>query len=166
MTQTLPFRLSVTAAKQVDWNAIQDSTVGISDRSQEAAGASDVTPDQTRRVFSAARREFSKALDSLRRLMRILLAVVGISAVVAIAGVLVATVWDSLVSGVALSTVGVASLLGFFGKIYQLGRDQAMLELLPVRYEMALEMASTPEDRRKILDDFLRETTSLRVENG
>lgn len=165
MTQTLPFRLSTTATKQVNWNAIQDSTVGIADRSLEEVSTSAVSSDQVRRVFSTARREFGKALDSLRRLMRILLVIVGLSAVVAIAGVLVATVWKSLTSGVVLSTVGVASLLGFFGRVYQLGRDQAMLELLPMRYEMALEMASTPEDRRKVLDDFLRETTSLRVAN-
>lgn len=163
MTPDLPFRLSTTAARQVDWNAIQDSTVGMADRSLEAAASDGVTPEQSRRVFDTARREFDKALDSLRRLMRVLLAIVGVSAVVAIAGVLVATVYQSLVGGVALSTVGVASLLGFFTKVYQLGRDQAMLELLPVRYEMALQLAATPEDRRRILDDFLRETTSLRV---
>lgn len=162
MTPDLPFRLSATAARQVNWNAIQDSTVGIADQGLEAAPPDGVTVEQTRRVFDTARREFKKALEGLRRLTRILLAVAGLLAVVAIAGAFISTIQRSFAGG-AVSTVGVVALLGLFAKIHSLGRDQAMLELLPVRYEMALELASTPEDRRKILDNFLRETTSLRV---
>ena len=62
----------------------------------------------------------------------------------------------------AFASTGSAALLGLFASVRSIGRDQAMLEVLPTRYELALQFATTAEDRRKILERFLDETASLR----
>jgi hypothetical protein len=50
----------------------------------------------------------------------------------------------------------------FFLKVYRLGRDQALFDFLPAKYEVALSLAQTPEQFAKILEAFLAETRTQR----
>jgi hypothetical protein len=66
-------------------------------------------------------------------------------------GVVVAAAWKQVFGGAIFTGAGTAALLGLFAKIQAIGRDQAMLVLVPTKYELALQFATTPEDRKIIL---------------
>jgi len=87
--------------------------------------------------------------------------IVGIVAAVAVAvicGVLVqVSPWAGLIS---IASIG--SLFALLPKAFALARDQAMLELMPGRYALALELCSTRSDVQKLLTRFLDETSSMR----
>ncbi len=114
------------------------------------------------RTFAVARTEFAKALVSLKRIVHLFVSLVGASLALTVAGIILATAYDHIYGGTVLSTASVIAEIDLFRRITALSRDEAMLELLPARYEIALQMATTQADRKKILDLFLAETSSMR----
>lgn len=161
--------LSRFASKRINWQLIDDSAVGLAmrggeeaQRDADAARLSPQAPEEVTRVFETARREFQRTLRTLALIVRVLMLIAGLSAAASIGGLVVATVGRQLLGGAIFTGAGTASLLTLFTAIRAIGRDQAMLELLPMRYELALQLATTATDRRKILARFLDETASLR----
>jgi hypothetical protein len=151
--------LSKTTQKKIHWQRIEDSAIGLSTRGQEAlpSGPADVAP-----IFATARQEFQQALASLNFMVRALVIVAGVSTAVCLGGVIFAAVSRQIFGSVVFTGAGTASLLVLFAKIHSIGRDQAMLALIPTKYELALQFATTQEDRRKLLDRFMDEVSSLR----
>jgi hypothetical protein len=113
-------------------------------------------------IFATARQEFQRALASLELTTRVLVIVAGFSAAACLGGVVVAAAWKQVFGGAIFTGAGTAALLGLFAKIQAIGRDQAMLVLVPTKYELALQFATTPEDRKIILERFLEEVSSLK----
>jgi hypothetical protein len=155
---------SHATVKRINWTAIKDSSIGMSVRGGGATAggaAREVQAADLERVFATMRSEFKSALSGLRRLMNIILLLAGVSLAAAIAGTIIAGTLRAIVSGMALSTVGVVALIDLFRRVARLGREQAMLELIPAKYELALNIAETPEDRRKVLNSLMKEMDSL-----
>jgi hypothetical protein len=49
-------------------------------------------------------------------------------------------------------------LFGFLERAWRLTKDQAILELIPARYELALQLSLTREQYSKVLNQFMQET--------
>jgi preprotein translocase subunit SecG len=153
-------------SRNIDWQTIED-VVGIVSGLQRKAPAdagldehlSAEERDAARRAFVVVREEFAKAIGWIRTAMR--WSIVGIVAAVAVAvigGVLVQmSPWAGLIS-----IVSIGSLFALLPKAFALARDQVMLELIPGRYALALELCSTRSDVQKLLTRFLDETSSMR----
>jgi len=151
--------LSRATIKKIQWQRIEDSAIGLTARGEVSKPPSqtDVAP-----IFATARQEFQRALASLDLMVKALVVVAGVSVAVCIAGVIVAATAGQLWGGVAFTGVGSASLFTVFNRIHAIGKDQALLTLIPTKYELALQFAATPADRRKVLDQFLNEVSSLK----
>jgi len=158
MTPTL--RLSSSARSRIDWSRINDATLGA--RARGDTDAADADPKKIHQVFTVAKQEFQVALASLRRLVALMSWLVGLAAAVAVAGLVLFAVFDARVPGAVTCGVSLTSLVALVVKMWQLGRDQAMLELIPTRYEIALSFATSNTQLSEILTKFLTETESLR----
>jgi len=158
--------LSNGTSRNIDWQTIED-VVGVVSGLQRKA-PSDTGLDEhlsaedreaARRAFVVVREEFAKAIGWIRSTMR--WSIIGIVAAVAVAvigGVLVqVSPWAGLIS---IASIG--SLFALLPKAFALARDQAMLELIPGRYALALELCSTRSEVQKLLTRFLDETSSMR----
>lgn len=157
--------LSSSTRAKIDWQRMEASTAGFvtrSSTSSESAAAATASAPDPGPVFAMARKEFQRVLSSLNLLVRTLTILAGLSVVVCIVGVVVAGVAKQMLSGAALTVTGTGALIGLFNKIHAIGRDQAMLELIPVKYELALQLATAPEAKAKLLDNYLQEVGSLK----
>jgi hypothetical protein len=150
--------LSKKGVAMLNIEAIRDQAAGIFTRS--AGLEFDPANEAIDRVFQRAREEFDKTLQALRTLTQRLLLVAGGATVLAVGGA-VGVAFANMLAGGAVATGGLMGLLAVFKRIYHLGRDQAVLELLPMRYEMALAMASNDRDRQVVLKRFLDEMQAL-----
>jgi len=166
MNDISEWSLSNQTSRNIDWQTIED-VVGVVSGLQRKA-PTDAGLDEhlsaeereaARRAFVVVREEFAKAIGWIRTTMR--WSIVGIVAAVAVAvicGVLVqVSPWAGLIS---IASIG--SLFALLPKAFALARDQAMLELMPGRYALALELCSTRSDVQKLLTRFLDETSSMR----
>ena len=120
--------LSLRAINKVKWESFLDQTAGLQGtRRGDGAGE---PPDVARikEVFETAKLEFAEAGKSMRTLMRIFVLLVGISIVIAIAGLLMVSVMDAVVSGSAVSSAGVIAMLALFARVHRYGRDQALFQ--------------------------------------
>ena len=159
--------LSSWAVRRIDWEKISDTTRAALDfvchsrasHAQTAAGTA-FDPKVVREAFASAKREFRTVLKPLRTQINLASGLVIVSIAATIAGAAFAMVnrW----AGSALSIAGIGSMFGILTRMWQLAKDQAMLELIPSRYELALQLASSPEQFSTILNEFLRESTSIR----
>jgi len=160
--------LSRPTAARVNWHAIDiafgalDDTVkkGTPSRTSDSDDKlSDDDREAVRRAFEIAKEEFSKTVGGVSRMMRYAIGGMVLALVLSVASgaLLQFTPWAGLIS--------VASLDVLFGLVHQaigLARDQAMLELIPSRYVLALALCSTKRELKSLQARFLDETTSLR----
>lgn len=170
MTPTL--RLSSLTARRIDWQRIDDTTRAALDhlgKSRSAVAGSVAAdpvfdPHLVREAFGSMKREFQSVLRPLQLQMRFVSGLIFVSLAVTISGAALTKV--SLWRGSVLSLAGVGAMFGFLTRAWQLAKDQAMLELIPSRYELALQLAASPEQFAAILNEFLRESNSLRQQSG
>ena len=113
------------------------------------------TPQFRRRAW----RVFQRALDPLRIQVRVVSALVLLSLALAISGAVLAQA--NLWRGSTLSLTGIGSLLGFLSTALRLSRDQALLELIPAKYELAFELSKSPRQLNRVLAEFLKEMSAL-----
>ncbi len=164
-------RLSRLAAGKVNWKRIHDSTIGLRSRrgetSSETEGGREIgnVPDEQRRrlerVFKTARSEFDLALSVLRRVTYWMIGFLFAGFAVGVVGGIVAALGEYYGGG-ALSVSGLVGVTALGREVWRLGRDQAMLALIPAKYELALELARTQRQYDLVLERFLEETDSLR----
>jgi hypothetical protein len=113
-----------------------------------------------RQAFEHIEAEFKRVLQPLGRQMKIVQTIVLVSVAVTIAGACLSFVnpWG----GSVLSLGPIGTMLGFLPRTWRLSRDQAMLELIPIRYGLALQLSDSPQQFKRVLTQFLSETSSLR----
>jgi len=158
----MTMKLSGAARGRVNWKRINDVTAGARSRSTPAGEGRQVEPERVREIFKVAKEEFQAALNSLRNLTRVMTWLVLLSVAVAFIGLLLVLIFDLRIPGAVTSGASLSALTALVFKMWQLGRDQAMLELIPTRYEIALSLVTSSAQFSKILDQFLSETESLR----
>jgi hypothetical protein len=154
-------------SRRIKWQVIEDTLAVTLDHVGDQRAASKreglvqtVDPDVIKKAFQQMKLEFQAVLNPLRRLMKVVAALTILSACVSFAGATLALLHPII--GCSMSIAGLGSLLGLVSKAWLLSRDQAMLELIPGRYELAMQVSDSPEQLRKILTAFLSETSSLR----
>ena len=156
--------LSGFTEQRINWRKIDDTTRALLDEvgGQRSAETSEpeIDPQLIRDAFASVKLEFERVLGPLRRRMYLVSGIILLSIAVAIAGAALAMV--SPWRGSALCIAGIGSLLGFLSRGWQLSKDQAMLELIPSRYELALQLCLSREQYRDILSRFMEETTAVR----
>jgi hypothetical protein len=111
-----------------------------------------------RQALALVRTEFGRAMVGLQFMTRVVVASVLLAiATAVVGGVLIQlSPWASLIPVASISV-----LVGLLIKIYQLARDQILLELVPSRYELAMEFCHTQQDAQDLISKFLEETTSF-----
>lgn len=159
--------LSSSTSSKIDWKTIND-VLGVAvdelgpDRSAKSQGSQSTTTIDAkaiRRAFTVVKDEFQRVLDPLRKQMKVVSMLIFVSLAISISGALISFInpWG----GGILTITGVGALFGLLVRIWKLSRDQAMLELVPARYELALQMCTNPNQFSEILTQFMRETSSL-----
>ena len=163
-TQDFP-TLSIGTRSRIDSTRLADSFGLLSDAFRSGSRtASDASLLSSRRSgpftcgARCVRQEYANAISGLRNLMRWIVTLVLVAVAVSVAGgaLLQVTPYAGLIS-----LAGIAGLFGLLVKAWQLARDQAMLELIPARYAVAIETCGTQEDARKLIGVFLAETSTL-----
>lgn len=160
--------LSRSASSKVNWQRVTDalgvkSSVMRGEESSTGGGGGIITAEereQLRRGIAVVRQEFAVTLGAIRNVMRIVMIAVVVALALSVAGgaLIQVTPYASLIS-----VASIGSLFALLFKAWQLSRDQAMLELIPARYSMAIEFCHTHEDAQKLIGAFLAETSSLRA---
>jgi len=117
--------------------------------------------DRLRKALALVQGEFSKAISSLKRLMYWITILVIISIAIAISGGVLLQITPF---GGLISVASVGTLAALLIKMWNLARSQAMLEILPSRYELAISFCQTKKDVQELIAQFLSETTSIRSE--
>jgi hypothetical protein len=159
-------KLSTATSRKLDWVRISDVMVvalgnGLADRSPGArTPLENIDQEKVRQAFAHVEEEFKRVLGPLEKTLYVVMALVLAALAVALAGAAISFInpWG----GAAIGTVGVVTMLTCLSKAWQLRRDQAMLELLPSRYELALSLCKTQEQYKQFLERFLSETSSLK----
>lgn len=152
--------LSPHLAGSIDWSAIRKQAVGFKTLGAGTGGpeaAPKATEEQVRRVFNAAKLQFSKSLTDSKRLTSYMLYGLGIPVIVVAVGVLIAAVYNSVIGGVGLTLVGVGGLIGLVRELLKIGRDQAFLSFFLSGYELAFALAKTEEQYGQVLSRFLED---------
>lgn len=160
-------RLSRHTASRVNWSLINDTlglqttvsrdTAAVASSNAERIGERD--REAIAAAFNVVKSEFQKTLGWLQRTMRWIIVVTLASMALSVAGAALLLV--SPYFGI-VSIAGIVSMLGALRTAWLLARDQAMLELVPTRYELALSLCATKGDAQRLVDAFLSETGSIR----
>jgi hypothetical protein len=162
-------RLSNKASSMVNWARVDDGIrLVLSEldptRSLSSAAPGNALPmvdhEVVRRAFDQAKGEFQKVLAPMKRGLQLAFGMVIASLALAISGVALSFLnpWG----GGFLSLAGLGTMVGFFRRAWELNRDQAMLELVPARYELALNLSTSSQEYERILREFLKETATMR----
>ncbi len=157
------YSLSSDTRHRVNWQLIND-TLGMLAGTRRGTTAdqplalSAADRKRLRQAFELVRNEFATTLAGLKIMTRLILAGIVIALAVAIGGgaLMQISPWASIIP---IASVG--TLAGLLAKMYQLARDQVLLELVPARYELAMEFCRTQADAQDLMAKFLLETTSL-----
>ena len=156
---TYRMELSKTTKGKINWKRIQDSTVGLTHRGEDF---SDASSERVQRVFAMMKSEFDRALVDLKNMIRNYIMVTGGMITMAIALLIWTAVVQNVMAGAVVGGGSITCLTGIFYKIYTLGRDQAMLQTVPARYQLVLELAPDNKTLGQLLVRFLDETSSVR----
>jgi hypothetical protein len=160
--------LTPLVARRIRWGEIRKDAVGFKDLRGGKEGPAEAAPtpaklkasrEMVERVFAAAKTEFAASVAGLKRLTLLLLTCVGLAVVLVAVGVLFAAAYRYVASGATLSVAAMASLFPIIHQLMAIGRDQVKLETYLLRYQIALQLANSPEAYGKILDRFLDETS-------
>lgn len=176
MNKSRTIALSSSTASRVDWYKIADaiSAEGLArDRSVEtsspAANALPADyPDRVERVFKQMKTEFEVALTPLRKQLNVtlwvMLPALGVSTVAG--AVMIGT--NMQIAGGVVTAASVGALFALIVRSWHLGKDQAILELIPQSYETLFALCSSPDQFQVVFDALLEETLALRrhLRNG
>jgi hypothetical protein len=160
--------LTPLVARRVRWGEIRTYAVGVRTLGRKKADPAEAAPtpakpevsrEMVEQVFAAAKTEFAASVAGLKRLTVLLLTCVGLAVVLVAVGVLFAAAYRYIASGATLSIAAMASLFPIIHQLMAIGRDQVKLETYLLRYQIALQLANSPDAYGKILDRFLDETS-------
>lgn len=162
--------LSPWTARRIDWGPLADQVslaMGEVAATRGRAPADVDSPEDAvernselvARAFESVNARFKEVISPLRRTMHLVQGLLLLSMAGAVAGGAIAMIspWP----GIGLSAAALASMFGLLVQSWLLARDQAMLELIPDRYQLALQLLPA-KDHAKLLKIFMQETSSLR----
>jgi hypothetical protein len=164
------FPLSGWTSRLVQWDVIQSPLEELAEEfgavraapPAASAGPVPLTPADRRRVreaFERFRDEFQRVLGPLQKRNRRLMGLVVLAVVATFIGAVLAFFFPY--GGVAIEIASLGSLVALLRTVWQLERDQAMLSVLPARYELAINLCNSRDDMRALLRLMLEESSSL-----
>lgn len=153
--------LSTATKRRIDWRAIENASAAFAGFRGEG-GESREPPAREPHAsdfFRVLQTEFDGAIAPLNFWMKLVAPVLLVSLAVAIGGgaLLAMTPWGAIVS-----IAGMVSLFGILTKVWWLSRDHLFLQLTLVRYELLLKSATSFEEKRDVVRQFLEETSHIR----
>jgi hypothetical protein len=160
-----------------DWDKLDALTVGFVERGAgllvpghhvtkhetEANAEQEEKRQELARLFTMFQNQCHAALSQLRRSAHICFAVIVLAVIIAIAGsVTLALLHSQRVLGGLLSAGGLGTLVAVLTRAIGINRAVAMLEVLPTRYQLAFNLATTAKQYDTVFRTFMDETSSLR----
>jgi hypothetical protein len=163
---------SFTLAKTrslISWNQLDALTFGFLERAARGAGAQTSPfddPEKQRQLgalFDLFQQQCNTALTELRRSTRACVWTIIVAMMCAVAGAVVLAFLESqrMLGGV-LTAGGLGALATVLARALGLARDEAMLQVLPTKYQLAFQLARDPKQYDEAYRAFLAETNSLR----
>lgn len=157
--------LSAATARKVNWDKVAQEVTqqGLqASRSTESYVYPEGYPEKVTEVFQASKVAFAETLAPLRKQVQITLWIVLPALALSIAGGAILAAWKEPVSGGALTSGALAALFVFLNRAWRLGRDQAVLELVPATYETLFRLCKSPQQYEVVFEAFLDEMVTMR----
>ena len=156
--------LSNRTASKMDWNAIQASAIGIRSRSTEQESASAPSEQAIQAVFDKAQLIFSESIASLEDMTKTLYWIVGGTIAFVVAAIIVGQFLDQVrAMATGFSLVGIAALLAVAYRLINAHRDIVILKLVPTKYSMGMQLATTEQQKNILFDGFMKDLESLQA---
>ena len=171
MSDAADWRLSKWSVAQTDFGGIDGvfALIVDADRTNSAVARGAPVPltpkeiENARRAFLVVKEEFDRTLGWTSKAMRWVSVGIFIAIGLSVAGgaLVQLSPWAGLIT-----VASVSSLFALLPKAFALARDQAMLQLIPSRYLLALELCRTRDDLQTLMKRFLDESSSQRTPRG
>ena len=157
--------LSAKTARKVNWDKITQevSHQGLRTlRGPEDHAYPEGYPEKVTDVFVASKTAFAETLAPLRKQVQITLWIVLPALALSVAGGSLLAAWKEPLGGGALTSGALAALFVFLNRAWRLGRDQAILELVPATYETLFRLCKSPQQYGVVFEAFLDEMVAMR----
>ena len=156
-------RLSAGTARRLNWDGIatEQARALTSDRDTDPELDDDYEA-KVREVFEVAKAEFEKALTPLRNQVRTTLWILLPLLALALGLGCVVAATKHVLGGSAISVAAFSGLLGMIHRAWKLGKDQAILELMPASYEALFGVCQTQSDFKTVFKAFVAEIAEMR----
>jgi hypothetical protein len=115
-----------------------------------------LSAEEVRRAFEDVELEFKRVLGPLRSQMRLLRPLLLLPVALLISGTGLS--FFHPLGGAVLSVAGATAWFTLYRKIWQIDYEHAFIELIPIRYKLALQFCKTHSERKTVLNLFLKET--------
>jgi len=158
--------LSKSASGLLNWKLINDTMrfaldeVGAS-RSGHPSPADrqqHIDPEVVERAFKALKSEFRRVLGPLRKQIIVSSTLILLSLAVTIGAAALISI-KPMSAGI-VSAAGIGAMIPLVGRTWRLARDQAILELLPAKYEALLQLCRSQEQYSEALRRMMDELTA------
>jgi hypothetical protein len=156
--------LSKSASRLLNWKLINDTMrfaldeVG-SDRSGHTEPAPNVKEsidhELVAKAFQALKGEFRRVLGPLRKQIIVSSTFILLSLAATISGAALLSIKP--LSGGIVSIAGIGAMFPLLSRTWRLARDQAILELLPAKYEAILQLCRSQDQYNEALSRMMEE---------
>jgi hypothetical protein len=157
---------------RLDWEKINrtinavDAVRGPGERGPEGVAAAVALPadypQKVKQAFDETAVAFNDALDSLRNQIKVIHWIIFPALGVAVASGVIAIVFFKPLVGSLLSGGGLTCLYACIAQSWELGRRQALLELVPRLYGTMFQVARTPDQYDQAFEAYKEELIQIR----
>jgi hypothetical protein len=158
--------LTEATVQRINWRRIDESSIGMGQRSAGTTEAPAPSPERMQAVFSTAQKVFNEAIADLESMTRTLYWMVGGTTALIVVATLLGQFVVNAHAG-TFSTVfslgGGAGLLAITFRLINAHRDIVILRLVPTKYALALRLAQTDDQRAQLFSNFMSDLASLRA---
>lgn len=155
--------LSKSASRLLNWKLINDTMrfaldeVG-SDRSvhkESSPNVQNIDHELVEKAFRALKGEFRRVLGPLRKQIIVSSTFILLSLAATISGAALLSIKP--LSGGIVSIAGIGAMFPLLSRTWRLARDQAILELLPAKYEAILQLCKSQDQYNDALSRMMEE---------
>jgi hypothetical protein len=159
--------LSKSASRLLNWKLINDTMrfaldeVGVTRSGHPGAstdGHEHIDSEVVEKAFKALKSEFLRVLGPLRKQIIVSSTLILLSLAVTIAAAALISIRP--MSAGIVSAAGIGAMIPLVGRTWRLARDQAILELLPAKYEALLQLCRSQEQYSEALRRMMDELTA------
>lgn len=154
--------LSKSASRLLNWKLINDTMrfaldeVGASRGGRlGAANGQQIDRELVEKAFQALKSEFRRVLGPLRKQIIVSSTLILLSLAITIAAAALISIRP--MSAGIVSAAGIGAMIPLLGRTWRLARDQAILELLPAKYEAILQLCNSQEQYSEALRRMMDE---------